>query len=308
MTGQGAYQNYKGGALPVVARDPPPEGQKVGTLLRVLTPTDFAQSQYYDLAQAAMSQVRTLFVDNSQNGQVLNVSHGVNGQTTIVPAGGGAIIPTTSNGSNYFYSFNVATAPTLPIDVTFAFYNYEIPPALWGTTVITVTQTIPIGSILIWYGTAATIPVGYGLCDGTIYNRSDGAGTIASPNLVGFFVMGANAAVQGQVGGSTTITQANLPVYNLTVTDAGHNHTHTDPGHTHTPTVGGSLLDVNSGSGGTAGWQAGLSFSNCQGTGLTTVGTGVTNNAATTGITVNSGGGGAAYNPPYTALCYMIKY
>ncbi len=42
---------------------------------------------------------------------------------------------------------------------------------------------VPIGMIMIWYGTEATIPAGWKVCDGGTFARSDGAGNITTPNL-----------------------------------------------------------------------------------------------------------------------------
>lgn len=78
---------------------------------------------------------------------------------------------------------------------------------------ITIPDSIPQGVIVMWSGTKATIPTGWGLCDGTN----------GTPNLIDRFVFGAVNA--GTTGGSNNITlsQANMPT-----------HTHTTGSHTHT--------------------------------------------------------------------------
>lgn len=78
---------------------------------------------------------------------------------------------------------------------------------------ITIPDSIPKGVIVMWSGTKETIPIGWGLCDGTN----------GTPNLIGRFVFGAVNA--GTTGGSTnlTLTEANIP-----------SHTHTTGSHTHT--------------------------------------------------------------------------
>lgn len=79
--------------------------------------------------------------------------------------------------------------------------------------------TIPIGGIIFWSGTIATIPSGWALCNGAN----------GTPDLRNEFIVGANADSGGvakstitgsalQSGGSTTIAQANLPSYNLSFT------------------------------------------------------------------------------------------
>lgn len=78
---------------------------------------------------------------------------------------------------------------------------------------ITIPDSIPKGVIVMWSGTKATIPTGWGLCDGTN----------GTPNLIDRFVFGAVNA--GTTGGSNnlTLTAANMP-----------SHTHTTGSHTHT--------------------------------------------------------------------------
>jgi microcystin-dependent protein len=94
----------------------------------------------------------------------------------------------------------------------------------------------PIGLIAMWYGTVASIPTGWALCDGTTgIARSDGVGTIDTPNLANKFVRGADGdapspAVPGTTGGAdtATITEAELPSHTHTATvaqgNAPHNH------------------------------------------------------------------------------------
>ena len=83
---------------------------------------------------------------------------------------------------------------------------------------------VPIGLIQIWYGTVETIPDGWVLCNGSSHNKSDGSGTIETPNLSNRIVRGATSTPQvGQASGANTITlsEANL---------AGHTHTfNTEP-------------------------------------------------------------------------------
>lgn len=78
---------------------------------------------------------------------------------------------------------------------------------------------VPTGCIMMWSGTIATIPSGYVLCNGSN----------STPDLRNLFIVGANADSGGlakstitgsasQSGGSITISQGNLPSYNLTVT------------------------------------------------------------------------------------------
>lgn len=290
MAGGGSWQTVNGAALPVIARNPPPEGAMIIPFGFILTPTNYAQQNTISLGAQSVSQVRTLFVDNSSNTLPLTVIHGIGLMRTIVPAGGGALIATASSQGSYFWTIATTNAPPSTTSVEMALYNYEIPPALWGTQIVTITTSVQIGIIAMWSGSAASIPVGWGLCDGTVYTRSDGTGTITAPNLVGQFILGANAATQGSSGGSYTITQANLPSYNLPVTEAAHNHA----------PFGGTFIN-----GGLASGYAGLTIGS--GT-YQFIGAYSATASAKTNLTVASGGSGAAYQQPYYALCFIIKY
>ncbi len=57
---------------------------------------------------------------------------------------------------------------------------------------------IPIGTIMLWFDTVATIPDGWGYCDGTAYTRTDGGGSITSPDLKGRFIVGATGDATGE--------------------------------------------------------------------------------------------------------------
>lgn len=68
------------------------------------------------------------------------------------------------------------------------------------------------GVIVMWSGSIATIPTGWGLCDGTLY------GSVQSPDLTDRFIIHADADSGGtndvdDTGGSRTITTSNLPAH-----------------------------------------------------------------------------------------------
>ena len=120
---------------------------------------------------------------------------------------------------------------------------------------------VPIGLIQIWYGTVETIPAGWVLCDGTTgITRSDGGGTIDTPDLSTRFVRGVSTTPQvGQSGGANTITlsEASLPPHAHTFTSANsnapHNHGIVSSNHTHSHIIGsgggghGHTMDQQSG-------------------------------------------------------------
>lgn len=78
---------------------------------------------------------------------------------------------------------------------------------------------VPSGGIIMWHGSIASIPTGFYLCNG-----SNG-----TPDLRNQFIVCANADISGVActtlaggtgvssGGSTTISQSNLPSYNISV-------------------------------------------------------------------------------------------
>lgn len=185
---------------------------------------------------------------------------------------------------------------------------------------------VPTGAIIMWSGATTSIPTGWALCDGGTYSKTDGSGSVTVPNLRDRFIVGAGSTYAVSVtGGATsntptitmsnaayTLTQNDLPAYNLTVTDPGHNHTITDPGHLH----GLSTQQFAFQGGSNNIWSA----AGASNTTTNTATTGITINNKVTGISVNSAGGGLGHThtntatsssvptlPPYYALCFIYK-
>jgi hypothetical protein len=136
-------------------------------------------------------------------------------------------------------------------------------------------SAVPSGVILLWSGSAASIPAGWVLCDGTN----------STPDLRDRFVVGAGSTYAvGSTGGSA----------NATLVSHTHTATVTDPGHTHN-------LPGSTSSGGTVQTQLGVNSTAQNGS----------TSSATTGISVGiSTEGSSATNanlPPYYALCYIMK-
>ena len=195
------------------------------------------------------------------------------------------------------------------------------------------------GGALIATGTlaefaASTPPDGWLACDGSAVSRSiyatlfsvigtawgpgDGTNTFNLPDLRTRMSLGAGTGFAfASHGGNqaTTIAQANLPNYALTVTDPGHTHAVTDPGHVHaitdpghvhTALVAASTNTISTGAGSSA---AGNTGSSVTGIAINSAVTGVTNQNDTTGVTVNSGGSGTPVETisPYAVVLKMIK-
>jgi hypothetical protein len=194
----------------------------------------------------------------------------VTGTTTLI---GTATAPTPTTGDN---STKIATT----------------------TFVQNSIANVPSGSLLMWPTTSA--PSGYLLCNGaavsrttyatlyavvgTTFGSGDGSTTFNLPNYTNRMPYGTTV---GATGGSatTTISQANIPNYNLSVTDPSHNHlikTDANGG----GGGGGNFVDTTSGSSST-----------------------YYSSNAVTGITVSSGGSGTAMTTisPYLGINFIIK-
>ena len=105
---------------------------------------------------------------------------------------------------------------------------------------------VPIGLIAPWYGSLGSIPSGWALCNGASHTRTDGGGSIATPDLRTKFIRGANGdapspVATGTGGGSNNVTlsAANLASHShgVSISQGNANHTHggsqTGPQHTH---------------------------------------------------------------------------
>jgi len=162
--------------------------------------------------------------------------------------------------------------------------------------------SLPSGSIMIWSGSQATIPVGWLLCNGTL----------GTPDLRNRFVTGAGSTYAvGGTGGVTTVTltQAQTPAHvhsfsGVTSTNGVHNHTVSDPTHTHTynaPT-GAGAAPFGSIFRGVVATASEAVF-----TGVTLASDGAHTHTFTTTSTSIGGDGSHDNMPPYYALCYVMK-
>jgi len=154
-----------------------------------------------------------------------------------------------------------------------------------GTTYnAALSNILPKGLISMWYGSLATIPTGWALCDGT--NNT--------PDLRNRFIVGANVDNAGiantNITGSNTQTGGSKDAIVVS-----HSHGITDPGHSHlvSPSYGRNV------GGGSNLVILGKNYD------PNPIGT--TQNQ--TGITINSeGSSGTNQNlPPFYALAYIMK-
>ena len=136
---------------------------------------------------------------------------------------------------------------------------------------LSAVAAIPVGGIILWSGSVASIPAGWLLCNGAY----------STPNLADRFILGAgNLYAPAAAGGSTDLV---VPSHTHTIVDPGHVHSYP-----HSTSGTASPADVPS----TAGVGASLAI-----------------DSAVTNVTVASAGVSPtnANMPPYYALCYIIK-
>ncbi len=201
-----------------------------------------------------------------------------------------------------------SAAPTVPLDVAGAArisgelnMNFNKITNLTAPTVGTeaanksyVDNSIPIGGIIMWSGTIATIPTNWTLCNGAN----------GTPDLRNRFVIGGVLdAITSGTGGSFGVTRTHATIEATNLLTGGnkdavvvsHSHGITDPGHQHN--IYGSYHDGVDGAPKLqlANWSAGGRL--------------YTENMKTTGITINTQGeAGTNKNlPPYYALAFIMR-
>ena len=173
---------------------------------------------------------------------------------------------------------------------------------------------LPTGIIVMWNSTAASIPTGWQLCDG-----SNG-----TPDLRGQFIVGAGGSyTPGDTGGAASVTLgANaMPIHthalsgSLTTGSAGaHGHTVNDPGHAHSIAAGLNGSDLVGGGSN----QIFTRTTSASTTGTATTGISIaavidhTHSLTLSGNTQSAGGASGTTQPhenrpPYYALCYIQK-
>lgn len=193
-----------------------------------------------------------------------------------------------------------------------------------NTTAVATTafvhSVLPTGIIVMWNSTAASIPAGWQLCNG-----SNG-----TPDLRGQFVVGAGGSyTPGDTGGASSVTlSANaMPIHTHELTGSlttgsagGHTHTVTDPGHAHTTTFNRTSKSNNATPFMLSDPNVGENNNGSVALPTTSAATGISIAAALdhvhsltlSGNTQSAGGTGGTTQPhenrpPYYALCYIQK-
>ena len=145
---------------------------------------------------------------------------------------------------------------------------------------------VPAGGIIMWYGSTASIPTGWFLCNGQL------AGSFTTPDLRDRFVVGA---------GSTYAVNASGGSANAILVSHTHTFTGTALGtHQHKPVNGAAMGLSPGGGGGLGGGDLNSSSGNVD-TSAVSAGTpaGTNSTEGSSGVNANL--------PPYYALCYIMK-
>jgi hypothetical protein len=164
-----------------------------------------------------------------------------------------------------------------------------------------VAAAIPSGGIIIWSGSAAAIPTGWVLCNGSN----------STPDLRDKFVIGAGSTYAvGDTGGAATVTPAgSISVTGTALTEAQM------PKHYHLM-LGPNAVTSPQGSGSSVGnYGGGTPDDTTQAYGTYSTGGSAASGSQTTGTangdththTATFSGTSATNLPPYYALCYIMK-
>lgn len=161
-----------------------------------------------------------------------------------------------------------------------------------GSSVYFANDPIPLGSIIMWSGSVASIPAGWALCDGTN----------GTPNLLNRFIVGAgDSYAVGDTGGAdnVTLTTAQIPSHTHTgVTNTTGAHTHVVNN-----TAGGVKTPPDSSGSSSIPSEGSWGFYKYNNTTTTSSGS-----HFHTFTTEPTGDGEAHENrPPYYALAYIMK-
>ena len=150
-------------------------------------------------------------------------------------------------------------------------------------------ESVPVGGIIMW-GDPVNIPTGFYLCDGGASHgvtefQGIGSGMVQVPDLRSKFVIGYHAGdatfgTHGNTGGSTTISEANLPE------------------HSHYSAVNHSVNGVDY-------YLGQYNSVSTHASGGDYIGVGTTSSTAYTTSTVGSS---TAYHQPYYVLMFLIRY
>lgn len=181
-------------------------------------------------------------------------------------------------------------------------------------------REVPIGGIIMWTG--ASVPTGWALCNGQVVTRTDGTGTITTPDLRDRFVVGSGGTYAiGNTGGANTVTltSGQLPshTHSLNLSGSiggagGHSHSVNDPGHAHVYNKrAGTGIETTGTIGSYDMWKGEAGFAtSASGTGISINGVGDHTHALSLSGSANAAGNNEAHEnrPPYYALAFIMRH
>jgi hypothetical protein len=137
---------------PIVARNPPPEGQMAVQLPVTLTPSIFATNGLQQLSSGqvgGMSQIVTLIIDNTPNNVPITVVHGALNETLQVAANTQATVPTFSGQGYWPWQVFTPTPPAANVNVGMILLNYERSSGIYRQTSNTIQNTGENSGVLV---------------------------------------------------------------------------------------------------------------------------------------------------------------
>src|SRR5208282_2652765 len=99
-------------AFPVTFNAVPPEGQKAISFVVTLSSTTLTYANFFNLQSLLVSQIVTAIIDNTQSDVDITVSAGITNTNTVIPAGGGVIIPVFSSGPTFNLIISANSIPS----------------------------------------------------------------------------------------------------------------------------------------------------------------------------------------------------
>ena len=197
VTGNGSFDLYSDVIiiLRVFGATQAPSG---GTTPEIYEEFDFSNDSFLDPDDGGGAQFR---INRTVGIGTTTLS---NTETRVLDVYGKvSIADTTSNAGGARYISTEAPTAAVGKDGDI-WYDISSTGNVFGTG-----GNIPVGGIIMWYGTIENIPASWALCDGTSYNTA--IGTIVTPDLRDRFVVGA----------ATTVTVNSNDYPGTTITGAG---------------------------------------------------------------------------------------
>lgn len=233
----------------------------------------------------------------------------------------GTLIGDLRRRLKYFYTHISSNYQKVGLHTIIPTYTFDVTGDMRATEAITTNSDyyvnsyllVPVGTIMQFAG--GSVPDGWLFCDGANYSAEDYSRLYAVigvtyggdidgdcdngpnfnvPDFRGRIPVGLNSCdsdfnALNKTGGEKThtLTADELPSHNHTINDPGHNHSYVNQPNTHDVAVSLTQTDT-----------------------ADNVNIGQTTGSSTTGITINSTGGGGAHNnlQPYIVVNYIIRF